>query len=67
MSLRKVESLPSYERVHEALAHVNKIILEVNAFRETIETINKIKKYETTKIKATKENSSKAGGPKSIL
>ena len=51
MSLRKVENLPSYERVHEALAHVNKIILEVNAFREAIETINKIKKYETTKIK----------------
>ena len=51
MSLRKVESLPSYERVHEALVHVNKIILELNAFRETTETINKIKKYETTKIK----------------
>ena len=51
MSLRKVENLPSYERVHEALVHVNEIILEVNIFCETIETVNKIKKYETTKIK----------------
>ena len=67
MSLRKAERLPRYGRVHEALVHVNEIILQVNAFCETIETKNKIKKYETTKIKATKENSSKAGGPKSIL
>ena len=51
MSLQKVERLPSYGRVHEALVHVNEIILEVNAFCETTETINKIKKYETTKIK----------------
>ena len=51
MSVHKVERLPSYGRVHEALVHVNEIILEVNAFRETTETINKIKKYETTKIK----------------
>jgi len=49
MSLRK--RLPSYGRVHQDLVHVNEIILEVNAFRETIETINEIKKYETTKIK----------------
>ena len=51
MSLRKVKRLPSYGRVHEVLVHVNEIILEVNAFCETIETVNKIKKYETTKIK----------------
>jgi len=49
MSLRKRLSI--YGRVHQELVHVNEIILEVNAFRETTETINKIKKYETTKIK----------------
>jgi len=37
--------------VHQELVHVNEIILEVNAFHETKETINEIKKYETTKIK----------------
>ena len=41
--------LPSYGRTHEVLVHVSEIILEVKAFRETIEAVREIDNYETTK------------------
>jgi hypothetical protein len=36
-------------RTHEALVHISEIILEVKAFRETIETVSEIENYETIK------------------